>query len=219
MLHRLYISCFNQFMADICSFGTSSFMPLIIRGFGYSVVTTQLLTIPVFFWASCAYICVSYVSDRLQRRAFLMMPFCLVAAVGYAINIGLPITSKDVLYFSLFLIAPGAYVIVGLNCAWLLNSHAPYYKRAMAIGMNQSLGNCAGLVVGQIFKTKEDGKYLMGLSGSLAAACLALCGQFCLYLLLKSQNKKRNAFTEEERMQEIQRGKDGDFHPDYRYAL
>jgi hypothetical protein len=206
-------------MADICSFGVSSFLPLIIRGFGYSVVTTQLLTIPVFFWASCAYIAVSYASDHWQRRCFFMLPACVVAATGYAINVGLPITSKEVLYFSLFLIAPGAYIIVGLNCAWLLNSHAPYYKRAMAIGMNQSLGNCAGLVVGQIYKTKHDGKYLIGLSGSLAATALAMVGQIALYTLLKSQNKKREAFTEEERLQEIQRGRDGDFHPDYRYAL
>jgi hypothetical protein len=51
------------------------------------------------------------------------------------------------LYFSTFLIAPGVYIIVGLNVSWLLNSHAPYYKRATAIRMNQSIGNSAGVVV------------------------------------------------------------------------
>jgi MFS family permease len=144
---KLYISCWSQFMADICSFGLSSFLPLIIRSFGYDRVTTQLLTIPVFFWASCGYIVISWMSDRWQRRAFFMMPACVVTAVGYAVNLGVPVTSRGALYFSTFLIAPGVYVIVGLNCAWLLNSHAPYYKRAMAIGMNQSIGNSAGVVV------------------------------------------------------------------------
>ena len=144
---KLYISCWSQFHADICSFGLSSFLPLIIKSFGYDTITTQLLTIPVFFWASCAYIAISWMSDRWQRRAFFMMPACLVTAIGYAVNIGLPMTSKGALYFSTFLIAPGVYIIVGLNCAWLLNSHAPYYKRAMAIGMNQSIGNTAGIVV------------------------------------------------------------------------
>lgn len=144
---KLYISCWSQFMADICSFGLSSFLPLIIRSFGYGVVTTQLLTIPVFFWASAAYIVVSYLSDRWKQRALFMMPAALVTAVGYAVNIGVPMDQRGVLYFSTFLIAPGVYMIVGLNCAWLLNSHAPYYKRAMAIGMNQSIGNTAGIVV------------------------------------------------------------------------
>lgn len=144
---KLYISCWSQFMADICSFGLSSFLPLIIKSFGYGTVTTQLLTIPVFFWASFAYIVISYFSDKVKRRAFFMVPACFVTAIGYAVNLGVPITNRAVLYFSTFLIAPGVYIIVGLNCAWLLNSHAPYYKRAMAIGMNQSIGNCAGIVV------------------------------------------------------------------------
>jgi MFS family permease len=144
---KLYISCWSQFMADICSFGLSSFLPLIIKSFGYDTVTTQLLTIPVFFWASCAYIVVSWMSDRWQQRAFFMMPACLVTAIGYAVNLGVSADQRGALYFSTFLIAPGVYMIVGLNCAWLLNSHAPYYKRAMAIGMNQSIGNSAGVVV------------------------------------------------------------------------
>jgi sugar phosphate permease len=148
---KLYISCWSQFMADICSFGLSSFLPLIIKSFGYDTVTTQLLTIPVFFWASCAYIVVSWMSDRWQRRAFFMIPACFVTAIGYAVNLGVPTSQRGVLYFSTFLIAPGVYMIVGLNCAWLLNSHAPYYKRAMAIGMNQSIGNSAGVVVSTYF--------------------------------------------------------------------
>lgn len=144
---KLYISCFNQFMADICSFGLSSFLPLIIRSFGFGVVTTQLLTIPVFFWASSAYIIVSWASDRWQRRAFFMIPATIVTAIGYAVQLGVPADQRGVLYFSTFLIGPGVYICVGLNVSWLLNSHAPYYKRAMAIGTNQSLGNSAGVVV------------------------------------------------------------------------
>ncbi|VUC35335.1 unnamed protein product [Clonostachys rosea] len=216
---KLYISCWSQFMADICSFGLSSFLPLIIKSFGYDTVTTQLLTIPVFFWASCAYIVVSWMSDRWQRRAFFMIPACFVTAIGYAVNLGVPTSQRGALYFSTFLIAPGVYMIVGLNCAWLLNSHAPYYKRAMAIGMNQSIGNSAGVVVGQIFKTTQNGKYVMGLSGSLAAVMLAVLGHTSLYFYLRHQNRKREAMTEEERAQAIEKGATGDFHPDYRYAL
>lgn len=144
---KLYISCWSQFMADICSFGLSSFLPLIIKSFGYETVTTQLLTIPVFFWASAAYIVVSWMSDRWGYRAYFMMPAAILTAIGYAINLAVPIGQRGVLFFATFFVAPGAYIMVGLNCAWLLNSHAPYYKRAMAIGMNQTIGNTAGIVV------------------------------------------------------------------------
>jgi MFS family permease len=144
---KLYISCWSQFWADICSFGLSTFLPLIIKSFGYDTVTTQLLTIPVFFWASFGFLFVSWLSDRYGRRAAFMIPSCLLTAVGYAVNLGTPVTNRGVLYFSTFLIAPGIYIILGLNCTWLLNTHAGYYKRATAVGMNQSVGNSAGVVV------------------------------------------------------------------------
>ncbi|KAM0712547.1 hypothetical protein Q7P37_011644 [Cladosporium fusiforme] len=216
---KLYISSFSQFMADICSFGLSSFLPLIIRSFGYDVVTTQLLTIPVFATASLGYIAVSWMSDRWQQRALFMMPAALLTAVGYAVNIGVPTNLRGVLYFSTFLIAPGVYICVGLNVSWLLNSHAPYYKRAMAIGMNQSIGNSAGLVVGQIFRSTQNGKYLMGLSASLAAVLLAMVSQATLYFYLRRENRRREGLSEEQKDREIMAGKTGDFHPEYRYAL
>ncbi|KAM0815398.1 putative Major facilitator superfamily domain, general substrate transporter [Seiridium cardinale] len=214
---KLYVSCWNQFWGDICSFGFSSFLPLIIKTFGYDTVTTQLLLIPVFFWAASAYITISWMSDRWQRRVAFMVPAGLVTAIGYAINVGS--YNRGALYFSTFLIGPGIYIILGLNSTWLLNTHAGYYKRATAIGMNQSIGNCAGIVVGQIFKTTVNGKYLLGLSFSLGAVLLACIGHVVLYIFLRQQNKKRDRMTEEEKVHEIEHGKGGDFHPDFRYAL
>jgi len=73
--------------------------------------------------------------------------------------------------------------------------------------------------VGQIFRTTQNGKYVMGLSASMAAVLLACAGQIVLYLYLRKENKRRESMTEEERIREIGTGKIGDFHPDYRYAL
>lgn len=142
---KTWISCWSQFWGDICSFGYSTFLPLIIKSFGFDTVTTQLLLIPVFFWAACAYVTVSWMSDRWQKRVIFMIPAGMVTAIGYAINLGS--NTRGALYFSTFLIGPGIYIILGLNSAWLLSSHAGYHKRATAIGMNQSIGNSAGVVV------------------------------------------------------------------------
>ncbi|KAF3406561.1 hypothetical protein DPV78_000539 [Talaromyces pinophilus] len=214
---KTWISCWSQFMGDICSFGFSTFLPLIIKSFGFDTVTTQLLLIPVYSWAAGIYIGISWFSDKYRRRAPFMIPAALVTAVGYAINLGS--NSRGPLYFATFLIGPGIYIIAGINSTWVLNCHAGYYKRATAIGMNQSLGNCAGLVVGQVFKSKVNGKYQMGLSFSLGAICLAGLGHFVLALYLNQQNKKRDTMSEEKRAQAIEQGKNGDFHPDFRYPI
>jgi MFS transporter, ACS family, DAL5 transporter family protein len=144
---KTWISCWSQFMGDICSFGLSTFLPLIIKGFGYTTVRTQLLTIPVFLVAAFFFVIVSWCSDHFGKRVFFMLPAVLVTMIGYALQLGIPISNKAVLYFSTFLIAPGIYIILGLNCTWLLNCHAGYYKRATAVGMNQTIGNAAGVVV------------------------------------------------------------------------
>ena len=148
-----------------------------------------------------------------------MLPAGLVTAIGYSLQIGVPVHIRGALYFSTFLITPGIYCILGLNATWLLNSHAGYYKRATAIGMNQSIGNCAGLVVGQIFKTSHNGKYMLGLSFSLGSVVLAAVGHISLAIWLKRENRKRDGMTEEEREKAIADGADGDFHPDYRYTM
>lgn len=59
----------------------------------------------------------------------------------------------------------------------------------------------------------------MGLSACLAAVLLAIFGHIALYTYLKRQNKKRDNMTAEERAVEIAKGKIGDYHPDFRYAL
>lgn len=76
-----------------------------------------------------------------------MIPSVLVTAIGYALQLGIGTDKKGVLYFSTFLIAPGIYIILELNATWVLNCHAGYFTRAAAIGLNQTMGNVAGVVV------------------------------------------------------------------------
>ncbi|POS79205.1 major facilitator superfamily transporter [Diaporthe helianthi] len=45
---KVWLSAACQFCANTCSFGFGTFLPVIIRGFGYSSIKTQLLTVPVY---------------------------------------------------------------------------------------------------------------------------------------------------------------------------
>ncbi|KAK7746105.1 hypothetical protein SLS62_009565 [Diatrype stigma] len=144
---KVWLSAWCQFCADTCSFGFGTFLPIIIRGFGYDSVRTQLLTVPVYIWAACVYIAISFMSDRFNRRGVFMVPMALITAVGYAILLGVPMTSTGPLYFGTFVTATGIYCVVGLNVTWLSNSNAGYFKRATAIGLQQTIGNSAGIMV------------------------------------------------------------------------
>ncbi|KAK9774934.1 putative Major facilitator superfamily (MFS) profile domain-containing protein [Seiridium cardinale] len=168
---KLWLGASIQFFGDILSFGISTFLPSLVKSFKFDSVLTQLLTVPIYFWAVSVYIAVSFWSDRVQQRAVFMISGALAVVVGYAMLSSVSMELRGVLYFACFIIVPGVYCMLGLNYVWMLNSHAGYFKRATAIGVNMTVGNCAGLVIGQIFKnTTSEGRYLQGEVTSLAVA-------------------------------------------------
>ncbi|KAK3653400.1 hypothetical protein LTR56_004604 [Elasticomyces elasticus] len=218
--YKIWLSAVIQFLGDILSFGISTFMPSLVRSFGFDSVLTQLLTVPIFFVGVGIYIGISFWSDKIQQRAVFMVGGALTVSLGYALLLGLPMSQKGALYFSCFLVVPGLYCMLGLNYVWMLGSHAGYYKRATCIGINMTIGNCAGLLIGQIFKDRTpEGRYLIGVATSMACglACIIVIG--LIYFHLRKQNRIRDALTPEERQRWIDEGASGDFHPDYRYIL
>ncbi|OAK97656.1 major facilitator superfamily transporter [Phaeosphaeriaceae sp. SRC1lsM3a] len=217
---KVWLNCACQFCANTCSFGFSTFLPVIIRGFGFSSVRTQLLTVPVYIWASAVYLVIAFASDHFNRRAFFMTPMALITAVGYAMMLGVPMDKTSVLYFATFVTATGIYCCVGLNVTWIINSNAGYFKRATAIGLQQTIGNSAGIMAGQIYRiTNSDGRYVIGHAVSISTITTAACGYTLMYFLLNRINKKREVMSIEERIREIDSGKLGDRHPDFRYTI
>ncbi|KAF2727218.1 major facilitator superfamily transporter [Polyplosphaeria fusca] len=217
---KVWLNSLCQFCANTCSFGFSTFLPVIIRGFGYSSIRTQLLTVPVYIWASVVYITVSFASDHFNRRAIFMVPMALITSCGYAVQLGVSMNSTAVLYFATFVTATGIYCVVGLNVTWIINSNAGYFKRATAIGLQQTIGNSAGIMAGQIYRlSSSDGRYVIGHSVSLTTISLAACGYSAMFLLLRQLNRKRENMSSDERQREIDAGNMGDRHPDFRYTL
>lgn len=217
---KLWLSAACQFCANTCSFGFSTFLPVIIRGFGYSSIRTQLLTVPVYIWASAVYLFIAFCSDYVNRRAYFMIPLALVTSIGYAMMLGVSMASTGVLYFATFVTATGIFCCVGLNVTWVINSNAGYFKRATAIGLQQAIGNSAGIMAGQIYRiSNSDGRYVIGHAVSICAITVAACGYGIMYIVLRRINRKRERMTIEERVREIDSGKLGDRHPDFRYTL
>jgi hypothetical protein len=107
---KIWISASIQFFGDILSFGVSTFMPSLVRSFGFDSVITQLLIAPIFFVAVAIYIAVSFWSDGVQKRAIFMVPGALTVAIGYSMLTGISMDQRGVLYFACFLVVPGVYV-------------------------------------------------------------------------------------------------------------
>lgn len=131
--------------------------------------------------------------------------------IGYIILLAVRNTAVE--YFATFLIAVTTYTSVSLNVAWLNVNTAPQYRRALEIGLQQTLGNCAGIVAGQVYRTKP---YVLGNAfslGSVVVAQLTVTG-FAYYL--RRENKMKDEILNGEK-EETRRVQTGDGALDFKY--
>lgn len=118
--------------------------------------------------------------------------------------------------------AIGIYPTTGLSLMWLQDNVAGHYKRATMVGMTLTLGNTAGVAVGQIFTTESKPRYIKGMSIALGLACMAIAMVVSLMTGMAYVNRKRSAelkrAEDEGREIEPQREK-GDYDVHFRYSL
>ena len=175
-----------QFCQDILLYGFSTFLPSIIVSMGYSSVEAQYLSIPVYIFGGLCFLGVAFVSDRLTVRGPLVFAANIPGIVGYILII-CP-TSSGVKFLGTFLCAVAVYNGPGLNLAWLNVNMAPHYRRATAIGMQLSIGNSAGIVAGQLYRTAP---YLVGNSFSVAALGVSQLIVIAKWIYLKRCNDEK----------------------------
>jgi MFS family permease len=173
-------------MQDILLYGFSTFLPSILKAQGKNTLQSNYLTIPVYLWGAIIFLFLAFISDRYEIRGPIVMFANIFGIIGYILL--LTVSSNGVKYFATYLCAVAVYVGPGLNLTWLNVNVAPHYRRAAAIGFQQTMGNTAGIVAGQIYRTAP---YKLGNSFSLGALCLSQVLILGKMFYLKKQNKDK----------------------------
>ncbi|KAJ5604874.1 hypothetical protein N7510_010028 [Penicillium lagena] len=177
-----------QFCVITPLYSFNNFLPIIIEnGLGFSSIQAQYLTIPVQLWGTLIYILVAYLADRYQKRYIPVMSFTPVTALGYLLLL-CPIPA-GVQYFSTFLITTGMYIIAGINLSWTSINSAPDGKRGATMGITLTITDMAGVVVGQLYPSKDKPKYYLGNAWALGTLVVAMI----LFTLVHIVYKHRNA--------------------------
>lgn len=134
----------------------------------------------------------------------------VIGIVGYVLL--LAVSSPEVKFFATFLCGMATYTSVGLNIAWLNVNVAPQYRRALAIGIQQTVGNCAGIVAGQIYR---ESPYVLGNSFSLGSLVVAQCVIAVHALYVRGKNREKEAIQNGE--EDTRRVRTGDGDVEFRY--
>ncbi|EPY52710.1 nicotinic acid plasma membrane transporter [Schizosaccharomyces cryophilus OY26] len=211
---KVYVSATSQFCADMVLYGFSSFLPTIVKGIGFTGLQSNYMTIPVYIAGVIAFLIAANASDRTKIRSPYLISASIIAAVGYIILIAS--NSNAAKFTACFIVAIGCYIGPGMNLGWLNNNVAGHYKRATAIGIQQTIANSSGIVAGQIYRSTNAPRYILGHSFTLGCVLVGLIGYIVLFFSLRNANKKRD--------ERCARGEydptlTGDYADDFRYYL
>ncbi|KAE8234459.1 hypothetical protein CF326_g501 [Tilletia indica] len=190
---KTWISATAQFGADSCLFAFATFLPSIIRTFNpsYSTIVIQLLTVPVYAFASITYVGAAVFTDRHGHRWAVMTISAILIIVGFAILLATNPRSFGPRYFATFLTSL-IYTIVGLNVSWLNMNNALSIKRSTASGIQLSLGNAGGILAGQIFRSTDAPAYTRGYATCLGLVGYSMGAYVLMAVVLASWNEARD---------------------------
>lgn len=97
---KWYAHFVYQFSVDISLYGLGTFLPVIVKGLGYSSYHANLMTVPIYICALVFFLVIAWASDKTGLRGpFLLGPLFLLI-IGYAILIS--VENEKVRFFACF---------------------------------------------------------------------------------------------------------------------
>ncbi|EGD87719.1 hypothetical protein H112_04185 [Trichophyton rubrum D6] len=200
-------------------YGTSLFLPSIIKDLGYKTSTAQLLTVPIYVTAATLAVVIAFYSDRSGKRSpFVIGCMCLIG-IGFIICIsaagrGVP----GVVYAGVFIAICGIYPAFPGAVTWLANNLAGSYKRSAGMAFQIGTGNMSGAMASNFYRALDAPKYTLGHAlelGFLVAGVISA-------IFLREAYKRVNAKREREGtrgLSDQELSELGDKAPTFRYTL
>lgn len=201
-------------------YGIALFLPSIIRELGYTSSTAQLLTVPIYITAAVLAIVVAWFSDRSGQRSPYIFTCMCVITIGFIICItasahgGVP----GVVYAGIFIAVCGIYPAFPGNVTWLSNNLAGTYKRSAGMAIHIGVGNFAGAMASNFYRSRDAPQYTLGHALELGFVGAGLCAVAGLRWNYGRINKARDAIPVMEYSEE-ENSEKGDRAPTFRYVL
>ncbi|CAG8957430.1 hypothetical protein HYFRA_00011411 [Hymenoscyphus fraxineus] len=170
------------------------FTPTIVKTLGYSVIQTQLHSVPPIAAAFVLCTILAYLSDKARLR-FPFIAFGIILGIS-GLSIMMTIHHNfSVQYAGLCLAAMGLFSCSPLIICWYVMNFQSHTERAIGTAWLNAFGNCGGFVATFAFLQRDAPYYHIGYTICMVAVCLC-GGAASLYaLLLRRKNMARRSST------------------------
>ncbi|KAL0075553.1 major facilitator superfamily domain-containing protein [Phycomyces blakesleeanus] len=176
---------------NITSIGV--FIPTIIDGFGFPVLTSQLLTAPPALVSTFMVILGGALADRCKARAPLVMAGFVLIGIGYLLLLTLHNTWA--LYGSLFIIPAGIGLQAPAVVGWSSINFPDITTRAVAVAAVVMIGNGGSIVASFLYPLVDAPHYHFGNSFNLVVSVLGCLFSGLTGYLLYRENCRRDRVT------------------------
>jgi hypothetical protein len=110
--------------------------------------------------------------------------------IGYLILI--VVDNLGAKYFAVFLAAGGIPPCVATCITFLSGNTSPQTKRATSLAFMISVGNCGGIISGQIYRSEDAPHFILGHAINLGFCTLAIICTSILMIGLQLENRRRD---------------------------
>ncbi|KAI7780594.1 allantoate permease [Diaporthe eres] len=195
---KFWLCFFFTIFALIVNGPTSSFVPIIIKGFGYSTFESLLLNMPTGAVAFLQILGTSYLAvKRPMWRCWIAISCQFFSTLAALLLWLLPLSERGGLLFACFTIGcgiPGSILMLSTQLA----NTAGYTKRATA-SAGIYVAYCVGNIIGPlVFREQDAPRYKVGfivvVASTLAAALLLLAYRYVC--LAHNRSRDRAGFME-----------------------
>ncbi|KII87878.1 hypothetical protein PLICRDRAFT_112035 [Plicaturopsis crispa FD-325 SS-3] len=188
---RVYVGGCIYFGLNCALASISAFLPTIIKTFGFTNATAQLLTVPPYAVAAVVLCMLSYFSDRIQSRGLFMAGSCALGGIGYVLLLSVP-DNEHVRYFSTFCITSGTYSTIGILIAMYAHNLGSETKKATGIPMFMAIGQCGSILGSHIFPATDGPTYMKGFAISCGLEFLGAILCVVLHVTYRIENARRD---------------------------
>ena len=164
------------------------FLPIILRGMGYSVAKSQLLSAPPFITAVAVAFGIAYMSDRTRLRAPWIALSCILVIVGLLITAYAPTHTAQ--YFGIFVATAGAQSNIPAMLTYQANNIRTHSKRSVGTALQVGFGAVGGITASMTFKEADAPKYHIGMWSTIGGQIMTLATLAFMTRYLRKQNAK-----------------------------
>ncbi|KAG2731368.1 hypothetical protein G9P44_005784 [Scheffersomyces stipitis] len=190
---QCYIHILIHWSVVTTIYALSVFLPTIIKQMGYTSAQAQLMSVPPYIVACIATIVVAKFSDKYKVRSPFLMTAHVFMMLGYLMAVNTDVKEKPgVVYAGIFVTVISAFCAFPCMISWLANNLEGSEKRSAGMALQIGVGNMAGAMCVNFFRTQDAPNYKIGYSIELmfvAIGCIASAGVNVIYYYL---NKKKD---------------------------